>query len=394
MPTFAYRALDAHGRSQRGTLQCPTVKHARDQLAQQGLFVDRIRTARAAVHRVPLDQRAILYREMAALLQAGLTMVKALDVLAGSSEFKGAAPLLATMRESIESGTSLAEAVGGGTLGARPFEISAIQAGEQAGQMVLVLERLADYLETQHALREKIRAALTYPLVVLVFGIAVAVVMLAVLIPRVEGMLLDHGGEIPAITRFMVGLGGMLLRWGWVVTLAVVTAVLVIRVRLRSADFRRRFDGWLYRLPLLGRCTGVLTRIRFASTFAMLSQAGVPAVAAVRMAGTATGNAWCEAELARQAEAIRQGASVAAALAAVPPLGKDLLHWVEVGEASGDLAGMLENAATRQLARWERMVQRAVALLEPILLLAIGGFVLLIALAVILPMLSLSRSLG
>ncbi len=260
--------------------------------------------------------------------------------------------------------------------------------------MVLVLRRLADYLESQYALREKIRAAMTYPLVVLVFGIVVAVVMLAVLIPRVETMLLDHGGEVPAMTRFMVGLGSGLLHWGWVPVVGVLLAVVVIRVRLRTPAFRAQFDGLLYRLPLVGRWVGVLTRIRFTSTFAMLCQAGVPVIAAVRMAGTATGNAWCAGELERQAEAIRQGASVATALAAVPPLGRDLLHWIEVGEASGDLAGMLEHATSRQLARWERMVQRAVALLEPLLLLAIGGFVLLIALSVILPMLSLSRSLG
>jgi general secretion pathway protein F len=394
VPTFAYRALDASGRKQRGTLQSATVKQARDLLAQRGLFVERISPSRSTAVRVGLDQRAILYREMGALIQAGMTMVKTLEVLEGSSEFKGAAPLLCSMREGIEHGSTLAEVVAGTSLGAKPFEISAIQAGERAGQMTLVLNRLADYLEAQFALREKIRSALTYPTVVLVFGVIVAVLMLAVLIPRVEQMLLDNDGKIPPITRFMVGLGGILLRWGWLVVVALIMAVVVIRIRLRSAAFKQRFHGLLYRLPLVGGCLGVLTRIRFASTFAMLSKAGVPVVDAVRMGGTATGNAWCEAELLRQSEAIRQGTSVAAALGAVPPLGRDLLHWVEVGEAGGDLAGMLENAAVRQLARWERLVDRAVALLEPILLFIIGGFVLLIALSVILPMLSLSRSLG
>lgn len=394
MKTFEYKGLKGAGQSCRGLVEALSVKEAREKLAAEGILAERIGvTGRAA--RLRADARASLYRELAALLAAGIPMVRAMDMLIQASRNRTVGVALAGVRDRIREGSALADALAEGGRAPGGFEYAIIHAGERAGTQASVLERLASFIEDQERLRERVQRALIYPAVVVGVGLCVAVVMLGVLVPRAGAMLADSGRPLPALTRVMMAAGHFTVQAA--IPLAVVTTAVVVlsRRRLRrELSAREAWDGRLFSIPLWGRSYAHLACLRFARTLALLMKGGVPLVEGVALAGEATGSPWVARALRVQAEAVRHGARLSDCLRQVPPLADLLPGWVQIGEESGDLAGMLEHAGTRFAEQWDRDVSRALALLEPLLLLAIGLFVLLVTLAVLLPILSLTQTVS
>jgi general secretion pathway protein F len=174
----------------------------------------------------------------------------------------------------------------------------------------------------------------------------------------------------------------------------VILGFLVVARYRSNLEFRKLVDRSLFRIPLWGRGYGLVVRVRFARTLAVLLRGGVQLVDSVRLAGKATGSAWVSEEVDRQADAVQHGARLSDAVSQVEPLADSLPGWMQIGEESGNLADLMEHAGTRFAERWERFLSRSLALLEPALMLAIGAFVLLITLAVLLPVISLTQTLG
>ena len=214
------------------------------------------------------------------------------------------------------------------------------------------------------------------------------------MVPRIGALLTESRIEMPALTRFMLALS----RFAGAAALpGIVAAVLVgfgLRHRLRrSADFRCAMDRRMYRIPVVGRAYTALVNLRFARTLALLIRGGVPLVEGLVLAGRATGSPWVERLTREESDEVRQGRSLAAGLREIPPLQASLPGWVEAGEASGDLSAMLESAGLRYQQQWDRVVSRFLALLEPVLVLIVGAFVLLVALSILLPVLSMNQQL-
>jgi general secretion pathway protein F len=234
-----------------------------------------------------------------------------------------------------------------------------------------------------------------YPTVVFVVGLCVAGVMLGVLMPKAQEILAQVHGNLPAITVFMVSLGRWWMRWA--AALLLVASAVAVRLRYRMAgdpEFRFDMDRRLFRLPLIGRGYALIVNVRFARTLSVLTHSGVGLVEGLGIAGRATGSPWVEHMAQEQSEAVRHGSSLSDALRRMGPLAETLPGWIQVGEASGELDRLLNNAADRYEERWERFSTKAMSIMEPALILVIGGFVLLVTLAVLLPVLSLSRGLS
>jgi len=394
MKTFEYKGYDSSGRSWRGLIEALSVKDARRQLHEQGILAENlVQTGRHV--RFPSEVRATVYRELGALLRAGLPMVRALEIIIRSPETGAVRSLLAAVKDRLQEGVGLADALGEASRSITPFERAIIESAEQSATVDVMLERLASYLEESNALRQRIQGALIYPAMVLCVGICVAVVMLGLLLPRAREILSQTETQLPLVTVIVTRAGWAAGYVGIPALIAAVVAAAVVRVRMRhSAATRIAWARRVFDVPVLGRGTSLLCNLRFARTMAILLEGGVSLIDAMLLGGRATGNAWVAERVRMEAESVRNGGRLSDAIRNVPPLAAVLPGWIEVGEASGGLASLLESAGERFQSQWDRFVQRALGLIEPLLILLIGGFVLLVTLSVLLPVLSLSRAAG
>jgi len=394
MKTYAYKGFDAAGSVRRGLVEALHVKEAREKLAASGVLAEHVTVIHQRLN-VRAELRAMVYRELSALLNAGIPMTRALEMMMQSARAGSTGGVLAGVRDRVREGASLAVALTGEGTSATEFEQAAIQAGERAGTLTDVLMRLAVYLEDQDQVRERVSRALIYPALVVGVGICVALVMLGVLVPRAGALLADSGRPLPGLTRVVLMAGHAAARWGvWALLAAGVGGVYLQRRYRGDATLQRRWNQAQFRWPIWGRGYALLASLRFARTLAMLLRGGVPLVEGLRLSGRATGSAWVAHLASQEAEAVRDGERLSTAVRRIPPLVEALAEWVQVGEESGDLAGILDHAATRSNEHWNRYINRSLALLEPLLLLVIGAFVLLITLAVLLPVLALTQSLS
>jgi general secretion pathway protein F len=308
-------------------------------------------------------------------------------------EFNKAQLRLAGARDRIREGAGLGQALDLAELGLHPFERAAIDAGERAGMVEESLDRLASYLQEQQELRAKVGAALTYPVVIAVFALIVAVVMLGFVLPSALAMIQRTGvrTELPALTLFMLKVRSVGVWAAPAVLLAGLGMAWVVRRKRRlDAGFRMAVDRMMFRLPVAGKSYLLLVNLRFARTFAMVVRGGVAAEDGLVMAGRACGSPWVEQRSAEEGEAVRHGSSLADAVGRIPPLEAYLPSWIQTGESSGALAEMLDHAANRVQQQWNRHTTRLLGLLEPALILAVGGLVFLVVLSIILPLIRMN----
>jgi general secretion pathway protein F len=229
---------------------------------------------------------------------------------------------------------------------------------------------------------------------VIVVGLIIASFMLIVVLPWASKLLAESGRDLPWLTACLLA-AGRAVQYGGAPFLALALVVFVTGGRRWRAQpaFRAGVDRRLFRIPVIGRGYTLLVNMRFARTLAILLHSGVQVIEGLGMAGRATGSPWVEALVERECDGVRHGGSLAAAVRSVPPLAGSLPGWIEAGEASGALERMLECAGARYGRQWESYISRCLGLFEPLLILAIGLFVLLITLSVLLPILSLSHTL-
>ena len=392
MKTYEYRGFDSDGRALKGLVEALNVKDAREKLAADGVLAERVALARHHA-RWPIDSRATVYRELGGLLRAGLPLVRGLDILIDAPELARVRSLLASVRDSVRDGASLAESLSDVSRSVSPFERAIIEAAEQAASVEVMLESLASFLEESERLRERVQNALIYPCIVLTVGICVALVMLGVLVPRAQDLLVTTDLPVPALTAFMIGLGRVTLRWvAPVVALLVAGLAYAWRKGASDVKFRAQWGRRVFNMPVLGRGYEILVSLRFARTLTILLNGGVSLIEGLVLAGRATGNAWVSDLAEEKAEQMRHGISLSEAVRQIPPLASSLPGWIHVGEAGGGLAGLLGNAARRLQDRWDRYITRVLGLLEPILILIIGVFVLLVTLSVLLPVMGLTQA--
>ena len=393
MNTYEYKALDANGKRRRGLIEAAGTKDARERLAKMQLFAEMILPTRRMLP-FKKEYRAVLYRELGALLDSGMPAFQALEMIMNGRAGSVVQRVAAAARDAVREGQGVAVALAGASGDASRFEATLLQAGERSGALGPLLGQLADYLERELEARRQIESAMIYPLVVFAAALVVAVVMLGALLPR-TGALLGQMGEVPLLTRIMLVAGNAML-WGIPVLVPVVIMlVLLLRRHIRrNNDFAAAFHERILRIPVWRRVSRPLATERFAGTLAMLLESDVDLVEAVELAGAVTGNRSIASNAVLAAEEIRNGSTAAQAIGAIPFVGADVAPVVEVGQAGGMLSGMLNAYAGRARREWENAVRQLLTLVEPLLILAVGMFVLLVALAVLLPVFSMSAGLG
>ena len=402
MSGFEYSALEATGRETRGVIEADTERHARSLLRDRGLAplaVEGIRSAAQQTGRRDLFSRpglsrkglALVTRQFATLARAGLTIEECLNVLIEQTESAGARTLFAAVRARVLEGQSLSNGLAAFPGSFPPIYRALIEAGEQSGRLGDVLERLADYTENRESLRDKVRLAFIYPVFVTVVAFAVVGLLLVYVVPQVTRVFSNLGQTLPLVTRILIAMSDFARASGafWLAGLAV--AFFAGRFLLRDEERRRRWHGWLLRLPLAGRLIRGVNAARFADTLGLLTASGVPLLTSLQPAAAVVTNLPMRAAVDEAVRRVREGESLAPALGAAklfPPL---VIHLIASGEATGRLDTMLARAAEAQARELENWTRGLTALLEPLLILAMGAIVLFVVVAILLPIFEMNQ---
>ncbi len=400
MPAYTFEALTAGGDTRSGIIDADSARAARGLLRAQALVplsVEAVqaRTDSSNTHftrRVlsPTDL-AVWTAQLAGLVSSGLPLERALSSLADEAEHPAQRNLVSAIRAEVNSGTTLATA-----LGQHPREFSAIyraviDAGEHSGNLGLVLERLAQDLEEQQTLRSKLLGAALYPLIV--SGVAVVIVMflLGYVVPQVASVFAGSHRALPLLTSIMLGLGNFVRGQLGFILLAIFLGAVGARAAWARPAFRDQFDAVWLTLPLVGRLARGYNAARFASTLAMLSAAGVPILKALQAAAETLSNRALRADALDALVMVREGAPLATALAQKKRFPGLLAMFARLGEQTGQLPQMLERAAKQLSAEVQRRAMQLATLLEPLLIVAMGVVVMLIVLAVMLPIIQMNQ---
>ena len=401
MPAYSFEALDPHGQTRRGVLEAETARHARSQLRAQDwvpLKIDVQQASRSGLQTVIWESKvfsndalAVWTRQLAGLVGAGLPLERALSTLAQEAETPRQRDLVTALREEVNAGAPFAKA-----LAQHPREFSAIYlaviaAGEQSGHLDQVLENLAEDLQTQQTLRNKLLAATLYPAIVSMVALLIVFFLLTYVVPQVAQVFNSNQQALPWLTTFMLGLSALVQAlWLWVLLLLLVGAW-VLRLALRQRALQQRFDAAWLQIPLIGRLSRGYNAARFASTLAMLAAAGVPILKALQAASETLSNAAMRHDAQDVLVMVREGAPLASALAQHGRFPRLLVMFARLGEQTGTLPTMLQRTAQQLSADVERRALQLATILEPLLIVVMGVVVMLIVLAVMLPIIQLNQ---
>src|SRR5689334_22173317 len=400
MPAFAYEALDPTGKTQRGVLQGDTARAVRGSLRERGLNPLAVEEVREGAKRrggafgprgIGAAELALLTRQLATLIGAGLPIDEALQALTEQADSERQRAMTAALRARVMEGASLAQAMGEFPETFPDIFRATVGAGEQSGRLDTVLEKLADYAEARDALRQKILAALAYPILLSIVALAVVAGLLAWVVPQIVGVFENLHQTLPLATRALMALSDFMRAWGWLVLIVIVAAIVGARFALRQESVRFRWHSLLLRLPLIGRLTRAANTARATRTLALLAESAVPLLDALGIAAQVVPNLPMREAMRRAAFKVREGSAFSRALGEsglFPPVA---LRLIASGERSGELPRMLGEAAFHQQRELDRWLGALTAVLGPAVILLVGAMVLFIVLAILLPIFNLNQ---
>lgn len=434
MPVFEYKGLTGGGKNATGFVDAESARAARSKLRRDGVFPTELKEQRAAkaaakpkagagkkkkkkaeeteedapkkismnmevdfgkyFQRVKTADVAIVTRQLATLLGAGIPIVESINAVADQTDNDKFKVVLTEIREKVNEGSSL-----GVALNAYPKIFSdlyrnMVGAGEQSGTLEVVLVKLADYTEGQVALRSKIVGALVYPLIMALVAMGLVSFLMVGVVPKIAKIFEDMDATLPLITRMLIGFSNFVVNYWYIVIALLLGSFFLIRWWVRTTEGRAIVDRYALKIPLFGKLLLLVAVSRFASTLSTLLSSGVPILTSMTIVRTVVNNVVLQEVLDNVRESVSEGQSIAVPLkksAMFPPL---VTHMIAIGERSGELELMLSKVAESYEAQVDRSVGIMTTLLEPIMILVMGGGVGFIALSVMLPMLRINQVVG
>jgi general secretion pathway protein F len=398
---FEYTALDVTGKERKGILEGDTPRHIRQLLREQQLLPVAVaevaqKEARrqrsfSLSRRVSSADLALFTRQLATLVRAGLPLEESLLAVSQQTEKPRVQSIILGVRSRVMEGHTLANGFAEFPRIFPEIYRSTVSAGEQAGHLDNVLERLADYTEGRDQLRQKVLGAMLYPIVLSVICFGIVSALLVYVVPQVVSVFQASKAKLPLITQLLILISGFLRSWGIYLLIGGIVAVVGFQRWLRNPAARRQFDRLLLRLPMVGRLARGFNTARFTRTFSILSASSVPVLEALRISGEVVTNLPMRDAVADAAARVREGAPIGRSLAAsrlFPPM---TIHLISSGESSGQLEAMLERAAISQERELDGLIAAMVGLLGPILIVVMGLFVMGIVFAMLLPIFQMNN---
>ena len=405
MPAYAFEALTAAGQTEKGLLEAETARAARSLLRSRGLVPLTVEAASATsgeqasgLNRTLWSSRvynaaglAVWTRQMAGLVASGLPLERALAALTDEAEDERQRHLLATLRAEVNAGSTFARALGQHPREFSPVYTAVIAAGEQSGALGAVLDNLADDLEARETLKGKLIGASLYPAIVSLVAVVIVLFLVSYVVPQVASVFAGSKRALPFLTVAMLGLSSAVRNWGWLGALVLASGVGGLVMARRQEALRLRMDAAWLRLPLVGRLSRGYNAARFAATLAMLAGAGVPILKALQTAAETLNNRAMRADALDALVLVREGSPLASALAGKKRFPGLLAMFARLGEQTGQLPVMLQRAAQQLGNEVQRRAMQLATILEPLLIVGMGGVVMLIVLAVLMPIIQLNQ---
>lgn len=395
MAEFRYAALDSDGRTREGRIAADSREAARAALMAKKLFALRLEPVAAQAGQSVVKGRRLkaatlmLVTRQLATLASVVPLEEALRTIARQTEAPAARAILSRVHGGVAEGRRLADAMALEGASFAPLYRAMVAAGEASGSLPVALERVAALLERQAQVRSKLIAALAYPAALLVVAVLVVASLMIFVVPKVVEQFEDIGQTLPLLTRIVIFLSDVLAAGWWAIVLVLVVAMTGFARAMANPALRLRFDGWLLGLPVVGRLIRSLEAARLARTLSTMVGSRLPLIEGLALAAPTLSNRVMRQATEQMVVAIREGASLSAAMrasAAFPPL---LIAMAAGGEGSGRLELMLERAADYLDREFDSFTSTALALLEPGVILLMGGLVAAIVLAILLPLLQL-----
>lgn len=405
MAVYAYKGIQvSSGKAVKGFRDAENPRALRGLLRKEGILLTLASEERehqekakrdidllAVFRRVSASDIAIMTRQLATLVRAGVPLVDSIAALTEQVEKEQLQRVLTNVRESLNEGTSFAKSLGQHPNVFSPLYINMVAAGEASGTLESVLERLADFMEGQARLKGKVMASLAYPVLMAFIGTLLVGFLMVAVVPKVTAIFENLGQELPWYTALLIFMSDMIAGYWWLMALVAGGSTWWIRRWKRQPSGKLRWDALKLKLPLFGRLNLLVSVSRFTRTLATLLASGVQLLSAMEIGKNVLENAKLEGVVSEAISSIREGESIAEPLkrsGQFPPM---VTHMIAVGERSGQLEEMLENVSRAYEADVETRVAALTSLLEPLMILVMGGVVGFIAMSILMPMVQMNE---
>jgi type IV pilus assembly protein PilC len=391
--TFSYKARDFNGRAFNGTIDADSEKQVSERLRETGYIITSIKAKDASreIHlslggNVNLKDIAVFSRQFAIMIQSGIALLRCLDILYNQQEKKALKLVIAQVKKTVEEGSSLSQAFGAHPKVFPELFINMIRAGEVGGVMDEALERLAEHFDKEHELREKIKSATTYPMVISIFALVIVNVLIIFVIPQFAEMFKSFGGELPTLTKTVLGLSNFMRSYAWYMVGATVLMIYIFNRYRKSPEGSNKLDELMIKMPVFGPMVLKIAVSRFTRTLGTLVKSGVPILLALEVTEKTAGNLVVARGIAAARDSIKEGETIAGPLTAsgiFPPM---VTQMIAIGEESGALEIMLNRIADFYDREVKIMVDSLTSLIEPFLIIFLAIVVGGIVSSIMLPM--------
>ena len=397
MQAFDYQAIDKKGKTVHGVLEADSEKIVRQQLRDRGLIPLKVKTVRSkknsVIHKekIKVKDLSLLTRQLATLIAAKLPIEQALQGVMEQSEKKQTKALLLAIRSKVLEGHSLAYSLKQYPHAFPELYCATIEAGEQTGKLDIVLNRLADYTEQQHAMKLKIQQALIYPAVMTIISIAIISFLLTFVVPKIIGVFDTTGQSLPQLTQTLIAISHFIKNYGLIMLALLFFGIIGFRQALKAQHIKYAWHQFLLKIPLLSYLIRSVNTSRFSHTLAILSSGGVPILKSMKVATELITNLVINANVIKAEKAVSEGTALSTALKNTDFFSPMAIHLIASGESSGQLDTMLEHAAKTQDNDVNQIIETGLTLFEPFIILFMGAIVLFIVLATLLPIFSMDQ---
>lgn len=402
MPAFQYQAVDSSGKKTRGLLEAASAAAVRAELRGRDLLPlsveatqDRPGTGGVVrAHRLSLKKQVLVTRQLATLVGAEVRIEDAIGIVTEQMSNARDISLLLNLRSAIVDGRSFAEALEAASGSFDDYYRASVRAAESAGKLPQVLAHLAIHIEDRARNSQSLQLALIYPALLALVSVGVIIALLTFVVPDIVRVFTARGADLPGLTRGLIAVSDWVARWGLTLAGVLVLGFLGALALLRTPAVRLKWDGWLIRAPLIGPLVLRMNAAQFSGTLATLVQSGVPLAEALQAASGTVPNRRMRAHVAEITQAVQDGTALSRAVAAARVFPPMLVAMIASGEASGKLGEGLQKAATDQNDGLKATVSTIVALVEPAVLLVMGGIVMLLVMAILMPIVGLNGLAG
>jgi general secretion pathway protein F len=401
---YEYKGLDGAGRIARGIIDADSPRLARAKLRRSGIFPTEIMTDRHTKRsvaegvsigelftRIRIQDISIMTRQMATLVGAGLPIVEALNALIDQTENVRLKKVITQVRESVNEGSSVADAMSRFPKVFSELYVNMINAGESSGALDIVLKRLADFMENQVMLKNKVLSTLSYPFILVLVGIAILSFLLVYVVPKVVRIFDELKQALPIPTLVLISVTDFLRDYWWVLLIVIGGGILALRQYVATENGHRTYDRMILKIPITGKLLRIIVTTRFARTLAILLNSGIPLLQSMDIARAVVNNAVISGAIESAKEGIREGESIAEPLRRSNVFPSMVTHMIAVGEKTGELEQMLFKVSEAYDNEVETTISRMTSLLGPFVILVLGGIVLFIVLAILLPMFEMNQ---